>query len=150
MEDLLMNANIDWIRKRYGENIEKVDILNFHNSEDGSVADIRCHRIGNNIDLYEYIIDCEELSNLILLPVDTKIYVSYDMGPKWSYYGDVITFALEKPERTHAIQAVNLMGGGYVVMNRYIINKGDKIKFVTKRQINPLHVAFNNVIRFTS
>ena len=148
MEDLLMSANIDFVRKLHGNNLEKVDTLNFHNNEDGIIGDINCCKVGNNIELYEYTIDCEGLSNLILLPIDTKIYVSYCVGSKWCYYSDVITIALDMPKRIRPIHMCNLMGGGYVVMSMYTICKGDKIKFVAKRQINPLNVSINNVIRF--
>lgn len=143
MADLL--TSIDWVRRKYGENIEKIDFIDFHLHNSKDITDIQYNKIGNSH--HGYVINCEKLSNLILLPVDTKIYVREENGPKWTNYSDIIAFSLIKPERSHKIDVSSLMGGGYVVMNRYIIDNGDQIKFVTKRKIDPFHVTFTSVLK---
>ena len=143
MEDLL--TNIDWVIRKYGENVEKIDFIDFHLHNGEDITDIKYNKVGTSH--HGYVIDCERLSNLILLPVDTKIYLRMDNGPRWTNYSDIVAFALIKPERTHTIDLSLLMGGGYVVMNRYIIDSGDQIKFVTKRKIDQFHVTFTNVLK---
>lgn len=143
MEDLL--TNVDWVRRKYGENVEKIDFIDFHLHNNNDITDIQYDKVGSSY--HGYTINCEKLSNSILLPVDTKIYVRIDDGQRWTNYSNVIVFSLTKSERSHTIDVSSLMGGGYVIMNRYIIDNGDQIKFITKRKIDPLHVTFTNVLK---
>lgn len=147
MEDL--PTNIYWVRKKYGENIERLESIDFHLDNNDETVEIQYDTIGSSF--HGYTIRCEKLSNLILLPIDTKIYIRHEYdGSRWTYYTDVMTFALVKHDRTHMIETSHLMGGGYVVMNRYIIDNGDQIKFVTKRKIDPLRIRFTNVIKINN
>ena len=141
MEDLL-NFDIDWLRKKYGENIEKVGAIKFSNSDDGNITEILRNKITSRI--YEYTI--EKLPNMIFLPVDTKIDVRIYEDQQWHNHGGVITFALMKPERVQMVSSVLLMGGGYAIMDRYIIDKGDEIKFVSLKEMDELTVTFKNVL----
>ena len=147
MEDLL--TNIDKIREKYGECIEKLDFINFQMK--GNIDDeIKYGTVGSIY--YEYTIDCEKLWNLILLPLDTKIFIRHESvdKSKWLYHGDVITFKLIKSEQSHIIYASYLMGGGYVLMDRYVIDKGDKIKFSTEKKFNSVCATFKNVLKISS
>lgn len=143
MEDLLTNT--DWIRRKYGENVNKIDFIDFHLHNSTEITDIQYNKVGSSY--HEYTINCEKLSNLILLPIDTKIYLRIDDGSRWTNYSDVITISLVKSERSHTIDISSLIGGGYVVMNRYIIDDGDQIKFITKRKIDSLHITFTNILK---
>lgn len=136
-----LSTNIESIRNKYGENIEKMDVK-FCSWSDEGIADIRYNKITDGI--HEYTI--EKLSNIILLPVDTKIYVKVCEDRQWTSRNNVVTFALFKPERIHKIECVSLMGGGYAIMDMYTIDIGDKIKFVTLKEMGKFFVTFKNVL----
>lgn len=141
MEDLSY-FDIDLVRKKYGENIEKVAAIKFSSCNDSGIADIHRNKITSRV--YEYTID--KLPSMIFLPVDTKIDVRFIEDQQWHNHGGVITFALMKPERVHMVASVLLMGGGYAIMDRYIIDKGDEVKFVSLKEMDKLTVTFKNVL----
>jgi hypothetical protein len=141
MEDL-SNFDVGWVRKKYGDIIEKVATIKFSNCNDSGITEIHRNKITSR--LYEYTID--KLPNMIFLPVDTKIDVRLYEDKQWHNHGSVITFALIKPGGVHMITSVLLMGGGYAIMDRYMVDEGDEIKFVTMKEMDKFTVMFKNVL----